>query len=630
MGELSPIERAVQVAAQARDRRLASDAMRRERGVVHTPPELARYVARSADEVLRSELGIGRGVADPRVALLEPACGPGAFLAAAFATGSERPTRPAACVGVDLDERAIAAAHETLSGPFAAAGWPLTLRAADALADLDPFGCPLPTGTVVAVFGNPPWAGRSANREATTAALLEDFRRDRDGARLDERKIGVLSDDYVRFFRWAAEIVRRADQGIVALVTNASYLDGPVHRGMRGALLRWFDGVRVLDLGGGSLVARRAKVVDESVFGVRPPVAVTFAWRGARTRQRALVRVFHHGVRGRRVDKLALLETLGPSAYRPIAPAAPAFLLCPTATIPAMYHDWIGLDEAMPFHREGIQTNRDAVAIDADPARLLERLHDFAKGRTTTALASALMPSRHYDPAHARRRVAAALESRGAAVVRPVAYRPLDRRHYAAVAPFCHRPRDDLRRATERSELVLLSTRKDRGDRPWRHVGLVSDIADNCYLSNRSSCRTRVFPERDPNGEINIAADVVRDWSDRLGVVVTPIDFVRYVAAVLASDAYREAFDRALRLDYPRIPPPPTADAFALASAAGASLEAAFALEPVAKDSAEEQGVTETSVDVGHFRVASNSLAAAWDRASEAIDPWLTERLAGG
>src|SRR5690606_15742527 len=105
-------------------------------------------------------------------------------------------------------------------------------RCADTLRGLDPFA-ELAGVTTRVVLGNPPWASRSANRGAREVeALLEDFRRDGTGARLVERKLGVLSDDYVRFFRWSAEVVRRAPGGgIVALVTNGSFLDGPVHRG---------------------------------------------------------------------------------------------------------------------------------------------------------------------------------------------------------------------------------------------------------------------------------------------------------------------------------------------------------------------------------------------------------------
>src|SRR5690606_21336320 len=130
---------------------------------------------------------------------------------------------------------------------------------------------------VALVLGNPPWAAKSGSAaRAASDALLADFRRDERGAPLDQRKLGVLPDDYVRFLRWGAEVVRRAPGGgALAMVTNGSYLDGAVHRGVRAALLRWFAWVDIIDLGGSALLAREpGSAPDQNVFGVRPGPAV--------------------------------------------------------------------------------------------------------------------------------------------------------------------------------------------------------------------------------------------------------------------------------------------------------------------------------------------------------------------
>src|SRR5690606_10759485 len=152
-------------------------------------------------------------------------------------------------------------------------------------------------------------AGRSDNRGSPLmGALLADFRRDANGSTLGERKIGVLSDAYVRFWRWSCEMARRAERGaVVALVTNGSCLDGLVHRGMPAALARYFARIDVLDLGGSALIAR-GRDCDENVFGVRPGVALTLAIRppGHDERSPGLVRVA--ALRGRREEKLARLE----------------------------------------------------------------------------------------------------------------------------------------------------------------------------------------------------------------------------------------------------------------------------------------------------------------------------------
>jgi hypothetical protein len=56
--------------------------LRKELGVWYTPPEIVQYMVTRVDTVLREELGIADGLADPRVYVLDPCCGTGAYLVA--------------------------------------------------------------------------------------------------------------------------------------------------------------------------------------------------------------------------------------------------------------------------------------------------------------------------------------------------------------------------------------------------------------------------------------------------------------------------------------------------------------------------------------------------------------------
>lgn len=573
------LDEALTRAARLRDERL-STADRRRRGVVHTPPEVARFVARR----VRARLA---EFEDTRVTFVDPACGPGVFLAACM---DEIPG-PHRAIGYDVDGRALEDA-EALLRPFAdARGWSLTLEERETLSS------PLDVGGPVVVIGNPPWAGRSANLEAGyTEALLDDFRREPDGSKLRELKVGVLSDDYVRFFRWACEGARRPGGGIVAFVTNASFLDGPVHRGMRAALMRWFSSVEIIDLGGSALIAR-AGDRDDNVFGVRPGVAITVAERPADHREiDEGARVAYASSRGSRAEKL---EALGAGLEaRELSPRAPLLRFVPTV-YSEVYESWPSLAELMPFHREGIQTNRDAFCVDDDRARLRERVEAFARGEAREWPGRAGEARRHYDPDAARAALRAELEA-GVELIQRLAYRPFDDRHFVATRRICHRSRPALREAMERSELALLTVRKDRGERAWMHFAVSRHVPESCYLSSRSSCRTRAFPTHRPDGSSNVDAEAVRAWCGR---ALEPIDLVRYALCVFASEAYRERFGDALRADYPRLPPPPDEATLRACVEAGRSIERAF-LEPVEERSRE--------IDIGHRRVcAPASLAPA-------------------
>src|SRR5437660_5682203 len=54
--------------------------LRKELGVWYTPIEIVKYMVARVDTVLREELEIPDGLADPRVYVLDPSCGTGAYL----------------------------------------------------------------------------------------------------------------------------------------------------------------------------------------------------------------------------------------------------------------------------------------------------------------------------------------------------------------------------------------------------------------------------------------------------------------------------------------------------------------------------------------------------------------------
>ena len=54
--------------------------LRKDLGVWYTPPEIVQYMVARVDTVLREELDLPDGLADPRVYVLDPCCGTGAYL----------------------------------------------------------------------------------------------------------------------------------------------------------------------------------------------------------------------------------------------------------------------------------------------------------------------------------------------------------------------------------------------------------------------------------------------------------------------------------------------------------------------------------------------------------------------
>jgi predicted helicase len=235
-------------AARIREAELSAR-VRRSEGIVHTPPELARFVACAVDSALRQQLEVRGGLGDREVAVLDPACGTGAFLAAVLAALEDPERSQSRLIGVDRDSAAIELSKQVLEPGRTQ----VELACADALADP-----PAALAPVLVAIGNPPWVTAAQAEPAPwLSALLEEARREAGGERMAERKLGVLSDAYVRFLCWAVALARGAERGaVIGFVTNGSYLDGPVHRGLRALLLRELDSLFVIDLGGRALLAR--------------------------------------------------------------------------------------------------------------------------------------------------------------------------------------------------------------------------------------------------------------------------------------------------------------------------------------------------------------------------------------
>ena len=79
-----------------------------------------------------------------------------------------------------------------------------------------------------------------------------------------------LYDPYVKAIQWASD--RIVEEGIVAFVTNNSFLDGIAFDGMRKHLADDFDTIYILDLGGNA--RKGVKVSDANVFGIRVGVSI--------------------------------------------------------------------------------------------------------------------------------------------------------------------------------------------------------------------------------------------------------------------------------------------------------------------------------------------------------------------
>ena len=89
---------------------------------------------------------------------------------------------------------------------------------------------------VMCVIGNPPYSVSSTNKNDWIENLISDYKQN-----LNERNIQPLSDDYIKFIRYGQHFVQKNGSGILAYISNNSFIDGLIHRQMRRQLLESFD-----------------------------------------------------------------------------------------------------------------------------------------------------------------------------------------------------------------------------------------------------------------------------------------------------------------------------------------------------------------------------------------------------
>ena len=123
---------------------------------------------------------------------------------------------------------------------------------------------------VMVVLGNPPYSVSSSNKGEWIQRLIADYKRG-----LNEKKIN-LDDDYIKFIRLGQHYIDKNGDGILAYISNNSFLDGITHRRMRQSLMESFDEIYILDLHGN---ARKKETApdgskDENVFDIMQGVSI--------------------------------------------------------------------------------------------------------------------------------------------------------------------------------------------------------------------------------------------------------------------------------------------------------------------------------------------------------------------
>ena len=275
-------------------------------GIVYTPVEVVDFILHSANEILQDEFG--RTLSDEGVHVLDPFTGTGTFLSRLLQSDLiqpddlERKYRNELHANelvllayyiatVNIEEvfrgrRGEDSGYEPFNGIVLTDTFNLnkeedpTLFPREWLPENNERAERQQKLPIQVIVGNPPWSAgqRSASDDNPNVEYLELEGRVRNTyvARSTARNRNSLYDTYKMAIRWASDRVR--EQGIVAFVTNGSWIDGNVDSGIRACLDEEFSSIHVLHLRGNARTSgERRRAEGGNVFGggSRAPVAIT-------------------------------------------------------------------------------------------------------------------------------------------------------------------------------------------------------------------------------------------------------------------------------------------------------------------------------------------------------------------
>ena len=619
--------------------------LRKKLGVWFTPPEIVKFMVERVDRVLRTELGKINGLADKDVFILDPCCGTGTYIVAVLRKIEEtlREQGADALLGDDIKQAAMHRifGFELLSAPFVTAHW----RVGNYLSELDaPFdstkaeragiyltnsltGWQPPTGPkaglplfpeladerdaaehvkrdvpILVILGNPPYDGFAGTSPAEEDDLVKPYKADL-ATKWGIKKFN-LDDLYIRFFRLAERRINQLGRGIVAYISNYSFVSEPSYVVMRESLLQTFDKFWIENMHGDRNKSEYASDgrTSETIFamrgfspGIRQGVVTTIAVRTGKANEQKLVRYRDDIDAAKAGERRAqLLETLNDAAfesrYEVVDPEPFNKFSFRPRKVTADFRSWPSLEElALVRPENGLMEKRGGALIDLDRERLQDRMkHYFNPAVSWTDLVAEgnglAKTAARFDPEKTRKRV---LHDEGFRPEQIVRYfvRPFDFRYcyYSGTRPLWNEPRPQLWQLSKIKDNSFLVSRPAKATlTEGVPFYFLTELGDNDAIRGHSY----YFPMKVSidHGKLLGATEVpnlstaVRGYLKEIGFTKIDDNSEKYSSpwwhalAIGFSNSYREEHQQGLAIGWPRIPMPKQRSIFDCSAALGRRL----------------------------------------------------------
>ena len=658
--------------------------LREQLGVWYTPLSVVQYMVARVDEVLKSELGIADGLADPQVVILDPCCGTGAFLVETIRHidaslkaknsndalgasdlksavmgrlfGFELLTAPFVVAHLQLgllmqtlgaplkeDERAQIFLTNALTGWSEPDGEQLKIDLPGLAEETEAAAHVKRQEKILVILGNPPYSGYAGIAIGEERELTESYRVSKTPDLAQPEGQG-LNELYVRFFRMAErKITQGTGRGVVCYISNYSWLDGKSHPAMREAYLSRFSQIWIDNLNGDRY--RTGKTTPEGLPD--PSIFSTPSNReGIQVGTAIALMVKKPGDDGEKVlhyrdlwgaAKHAQLEaeTHGQAAqYQSIAPPLGLGLPFTPTTTNVDYPTWPRLPELFPTSFPGVKTSRDEFVVDIDRDRLETRLRSYFDGEISAAQMSNIAPvamktTARFD-AKATRKY---LQERGMLADNIVryCYRPFDVRwlYWEPETKLLDEKRTDYWPHVFAGNLWMAAVSQNRRQfdppaaTPELCAGHVIERGVNIFPPYlRDQANTSLFAEFGHEAIKANLSNLAREYLEAIALADDAKTLFLHALAIQHAPRYRSDNADALRLDWPRIPLAvlPNAEAEDL------SAEAIAALDDDAREAWDEVK-SEDEQNLAHLRQKLLDSGALGETISALLD--VSQPLAG-
>ena len=602
-------------------------------GIVYTPQPIVDFMVRSVAAILEREFG--RSLADEGVHIIDPFVGTGNFIV--------RMMRELPRTALARKYAGELHCNEVMLLPYYIASMNIEHEYYDATGVYEPFEgiclvdtfdlaedrqLPLfaPENTqrvesqketpMFVVIGNPPYNMGQVNENDNNQnrKYLTMDKRVQDTYVKDSKATlrNKLSDPYVKAIRWAAD---RIDQeGVIAFITNNSFLDAIAFDGMRKHLADDFDSIYILDLGGNVRKNPKLSGTTHNVFGIQVGVSINFLVK-KNGEVDSLPGIYYARVDEfwRKEEKYRYLDAkdqYGNIEWKTIKPDQRNSWLTEGHHVEYETFPPMGSKEAkkanagegeaiFSLYSLGVATNRDAWVYSFDMKLLQERVRTFVEIYNSTAdrrrrLDPTAPVENFIDENDPRikwtRQVKSSLKKLDSntyedAHFRTSLYRPFSKRHLYFDNFWNEERYQQLRifpisETEKENRAIIVPSAGGRAD----YWCFCAGVIPNLTLTSLDGSQCFPYYTYDEDGSNR--RENITDWAlDRFRThyrddSISKWDIFHYVYGLLHHPGYRERYQANLKRELPRIPFAPDFRAFAAAGARLAQLHVGYEDQP--------------------------------------------------